>query len=158
MHAHRVPHHEIRVLDGAVGLRPDGETVSRLRPCRIRAGRVPLAIALTGHPELISRELSAHLRVVIWREQRGRAVAGSQLIADRIPHAPVAARVDHTPERRLRAVRRQLALRFCAHRAGLHDPDTLAGTVLPEPARGEAIHDEAVLRAVHIEIEPEREK
>src|SRR3954469_12195106 len=98
MEAHRVPQHDVAVIDWAV-LRGIGwEAVAAPALVRVCAGGVELAWIVGGDPERRGREGGALLDDVVRREERSRRMAGAQLVTGMLAERICQVRIDHLPD------------------------------------------------------------
>src|SRR3954447_2932382 len=98
MEAHRVPQHDVAVIDWAV-LRGIGwEAVAAPALVRVCTGGVELAWVVGGDPERRGREGGALLDDIVGREERSRRMAGAQLVAGMLAERIGQVRVHHAPD------------------------------------------------------------
>ena len=81
MKSHRVPRHEVRVLDWAIRLCPRGKSVVSLALHRIHARGVQFVRAVRRDPQLVIGKRADLLHAVIRIEQRPHCVSRHDFVA-----------------------------------------------------------------------------
>ena len=82
---HRVPRHNVRILNAAVLFHPNRQPIRALTPRNINPSRIPLLSVIGSDPQLVVRESSALLWPVVQRQKRSPCQSGHNLEAGWVP-------------------------------------------------------------------------
>src|SRR5215471_11715494 len=100
METQRIPSHDVRVFDAAIGIRPHRQTIVSFAARRIYAGRIPFRSIVGSYPELVAGECTDLLGRILRREQGLRGGSRHDFIASRIAERTLHIRIDEQPHAR----------------------------------------------------------
>ena len=121
------------------------------------AGGETLVVALGRHPQVVVDEAGAAARIVVVGQQRVRVAPRHHLEAGRVADGVRAAGALHAPQGGPVEVHVEPGLALGRRDVGLLHPQAAPGMLGRQPAGDQAVGDEPVVRAVHVQVEPEAE-